>query len=1122
MNSIENNKSVLFNRITKYLKNIYQLEVYVFLLKAFGLVGLLFLILSFFESIWFFGSSTRLILIISLIIVFAILLFYGLNSLINFIKIPSTKEINKGAQEIGNYFPDLKDSLLNSIQILSDDSSNDSKSLTDAAFNNVYKKVEKVNFQEVVDYSRVRSYLKYFLLICATMLSFNILDHNISNATFRLLNFNSEFAKPAEFTLSAFPGNIDVKKNENVEIIFSASGNPPKNLSILTKSVLQPDYISHTISRDSNDNYTLLIRNIKNSFSYYAEENNVASDTYKISVSSLPQIRSLTAELIPPAYSKLPKISNENNGNLAALAGTRINFKIDANKDLVNAVMVINDSTEKHFQINNSRAEGIYNVTSKVEYFFEITDSNGNRNESPIKYVLEIIPDNYPEIEITNPELNSLLPQNDLVSVNYNIKDDFGFSKCELNYSISQGNETEENNSFKKINLQIDKSGLEQSLFHNWDISKLFLKENNIVTFYIEVFDNDNISGPKYTKSNTLKIRVPSLNELFAEIDKSQDSAVEELTKTLDEAVNLKNELEQINNELKQNEKKINWNEKERIEQALNKFEKITEQMEDVKEQINQMQDKMTQNNLLSEETMKKYSELQDLLDDLTSDEMKKALEEMQNSLKDLMRDQVQNSLENLKMNETAFQKSIERTLNLLKRIQIEQKLDEVIKRTENIVEKLDDLKKNTENKNNSDAKSNELADEQKSLEKKMDDLKEEMEKLSDKMKGVEDMPQQELEDINQKFDEQNNNELSEEALKNLMEKNFDKALQNQNKLSQNMNSMKKDLQQMQQQMQQQNQSAMMQKMLKSIDNIIDLSKAQEKLINRSENSLQLNDELSDIVKNQMENQQNLDNVLKELEKLSQKTFAISPEMGKALGDAKRNMNEALAGLQNKNGSAASKGQGQAMSSLNEAAAIMQNSLQNMMQNGGGGSGGMMSLMQQLQQMAQQQMGINQMTQSMKGQLSLQQQAQMQRLSKEQGNLQKSLEQLNKEARESGESKKIASNLESVLNDMKEVISGLNTKKIDDDLVKKQEKILSKLLDAQRSINERDFEEKRESLEGKRFDLNSPDKLDLTKQQAQDILREELLKAVKEGYSKDYQDLIRRYFESLNNSGKQN
>lgn len=316
--------------------------------------------------------------------------------------------------------------------------------------------------------------------------------------------------------------------------------------------------------------------------------------------------------------------------------------------------------------------------------------------------------------------------------------------------------------------------------------------------------------------------------------------------------------------------------------------------------------------------------------------------------------------------------------------------------------------------------------------------------------------------------------------------------------------------------MQQQNQQMVMQNMLKAIDNIIDLSKDQEEMSNSTKDLLSQPKELPNQAENQMEIKQNLDKILRQLGDLSQKTFAITPEMGEALGKARTNMDQAISGMQNRNGQQSNFNQGEAMKNLNEAASLLQNSLQAMMQ-GGGQGGGMMSLMQQLQQMAQQQMGLNKMTQMMKqGQLTMQQQAQLQRLAQEQAAIQKSLAELNKEAKESGESKKLAADLDKVLSEMKEVVSGMNTKKIDDELIKKQERILSKLLDAQSSINDRDFEKNRESFSGKEFNLESPEELILSNERTKDLLREELLKSFKEGYSKDYEDLIRRYFETLN------
>jgi len=98
----------------------------------------------------------------------------------------------------------------------------------------------------------------------------------------------------------------------------------------------------------------------------------------------------------------------------------------------------------------------------------------------------------------------------------------------------------------------------------------------------------------------------------------------------------------------------------------------------------------------------------------------------------------------------------------------------------------------------------------------------------------------------------------------------------------------------------------------------------------------------------------------------------------------------------------------------------------------------------------------------------------------------------------------------------------MNTEKLDDELIQKQEKILSKLLDAQKSINERDFEKERKSESGKNFTRNSPDELNLSNQQGKEKIKDELNRAVQEGYNKDYEDLIRKYYDALQNQKVKN
>ena len=99
---------------------------------------------------------------------------------------------------------------------------------------------------------------------------------------------------------------------------------------------------------------------------------------------------------------------------------------------------------------------------------------------------------------------------------------------------------------------------------------------------------------------------------------------------------------------------------------------------------------------------------------------------------------------------------------------------------------------------------------------------------------------------------------------------------------------------------------------------------------------------------------------------------------------------------------------------------------------------------------------------------------------------------------------------------MQEVIRDMKDKNVDENTLQKQERILSRLLDAQRSMRERDFEKQRKSNVGKDFTRQSPKEIDFNSLEGKNKLQQDLLKAIEAGYAKDYENIIRKYFESLN------
>ncbi len=1086
------------------------------------LIGLiLFLCFSLLELAGNFSPSVRTYFFFFMLLVFlAAFTLLFLIPLLKYAGVIGEADYYGTAKRVGRNFPEIRDELVNAMQLAASDSSGKiySGSLSDAAFQQVYNKTRELRFESIVSFGKAKELMLYLggALLTAALLFIAV--PGLAAAAGRVLDFNTEYIPPARFSFEVSPGNVQVTRGDNVLITVKVKGEKPNDIYLATKTEEQTDFEMQKLSSDSNGVFSFPVKSIRSTTKYYAYSGDVSGKVYNIEVIDPPIIKTLDVKVIPPGYSKLPQAVQKDNGNVTGLPGTTVNILLSSTKNLKDAKLIFNDSTETSMKVNNNEAEGKFIIKKDNSYKIVISDESKNENLAPITYTIKTLQDAYPSIDVIEPGKNTALANDNRLPLLSKISDDYGFTKLILNYRLSSSRYKKPDSVYTKIEIPLDKGLKSEQVNYIWNLANLNLAAEDVVTYYLEIFDNDYVSGPKGTKSSTFTVRVPTLDEILSQADNTQTEAANDLNETLKQAQDLQKKFERINQELKQDRKELTWEEKEKIEKTMDEYQQLQDKVSKVGDKLKQMKQELQDNNLLSKETMEKYMELQKMMDEMTSPELKKLMEKMQDVLKSMNRQMTQDQMQNMKIDEEAFQKSIERTMNLLKRIQIEQKMDELVKRSEALQKKQDETSKETGEKNLNDKKNQEeLSKKQDEVTKDLNKLSEEMKELQKKMSELKEMPAEDMQKLSDEFDKQQNQEMSQQTSQQIQQSQQQQAMQNQQQISKNMQNMQQQLSQMQQGMQRQNQMQTLNDMMRILDNLLTLSKQQEDLKKESEQLDPNSNQFRENAEKQRNLQSSLNNIMKQMSDLSQKTFAITPEMGKSLGDALRQMNQAVQTMQSRNGMTAKNMQGEAMKSINQAAAMMKGSMESMMQ--GGQGGGMMSLMQQLQQMSGQQMNLNNMTQMLQqmqqGQLSPQQQGQLQRLAQQQDVIRKSLNELNKEAKQSGESKKIPANLEDIMHQMQEVVTDMNTEKLDDNLIQKQERILSKLLDAQKSINERDYEKQRESNSGKDIVGKPPADLNLTTEEGKDKLRDELNKAVREGYSKDYEDLIRKYYEAL-------
>jgi hypothetical protein len=232
--------------------------------------------------------------------------------------------------------------------------------------------------------------------------------------------------------------------------------------------------------------------------------------------------------------------------------------------------------------------------------------------------------------------------------------------------------------------------------------------------------------------------------------------------------------------------------------------------------------------------------------------------------------------------------------------------------------------------------------------------------------------------------------------------------------------------------------------------------------------------------------------------------------------------------------------QGKAKESLDNASKMLGDMLSQMgsksCQTGQPGEGRMGQLMQQLAQLIAKQKGLSSLMNQMgelgqrgnngkegnTGNLSEDQKMRMDKLRLEQEQIRKSLAELNeefeKEKQRTGQ--RLLGDLNEVQKEMQEIIKDLSEYNVDKETLEKQNRILSRMLDAQLSQREKDFEQKRESRPGENIVRISPPEIVLSGPKSFNALKEDFLKLQKEGYTEEYEALITKYLLELNRNGE--
>ncbi|MDZ7266219.1 MAG: hypothetical protein ONB48_04925 [candidate division KSB1 bacterium] len=1021
------------------------------------------------------------------------------------------------ALRLGKLHPEVHDRFANALQVYADSTAEQGsavrKALAAAALTRVSEQVKALDFSGILQRTTPRKRVLTGLVAFALcVLAWGAAPGFMFTGATVVLNPHRQIIETAtQFSLT--PGDVEIVKGE--DLIVTA------RLNHLTTETVQLEWqlqgtraVNQAVMKNSGSLvFQHKFERVRESLSYRVHLGEETSRWYHVRVIEPPLIRSLQVTIHHPDYTRRPpQALAENLGDIMALPGARASLQLEASKELRAAAVHFSWNASLPLQLSGETARGEFNIAQPGSYTIVLEDANGLHNIDPIQYRIELETDQTPAVRIAFPGQDVDLDESMQLPLTVLAEDDYGFSSAEIVYEHFPSLGGESRTGHWPLPFS-DRHQPRLTLQAVWDFTTLEMQPDDVVRYFARVRDNDVVRGPKAAHSQTYQVRFPSLYEIYQEVANVQSETAQDMQELYQQARQVKQKLDDLAQQLKK-DPNLDWEQRQKLSETAGASEQMRESLRQMQERLAEMITTMERNDLLSLETLNKYLELQKLLQEINSPELQKALGELRKAMETLDPEKLEEAMKNFQFSQEEFLKGLERTINLLKQLQAEQKLDEALKKTADLQERQQEI--NEKAAKPSDAQTREqLAAQEKALQRDSEALEQPLQEISSLLHELQQQsPAQKVEQAAQMMQSENLAGGMEQMSESLQQGQMAQAQQQGRRVAQTLHRMREALAGAQKEMRESQQRQAMQALQRSSLDLLQLSKRQEQLGSQAGSTPQNEDmTFNHTADQQQELLSGLRRVAEQLHQTSQKSFAVTPEVARAVGQAMNSMQNALQQLEQRNGRQAATAQRQAMQSLDRAVAGLRAAMQQMSGQPGMGMG-MEQFLQRLLGLSGQQQGINQQTEGLteQGMSALQRQAAMARMAAEQAAVQKSLEQLLQEFGNRGE---ILGRLDQTVRDMEEVVKDLQQQNVNRQTLERQQQILSRMLDAQRSLRERDHSKERQAERARNYRSIDPGALPDDLGGRRTRMQEDLMNALREKYSRDYRELIQKYFEAL-------
>ncbi|OKS89003.1 DUF4175 family protein [Mucilaginibacter polytrichastri] len=1050
---------------------------------------------TFFRSLIFYGFILLNVVIIVRLI---------FPPLMAYLKLGNTINHEQAAEIIGLHFTEVQDKLLNTLQLKAQADQNPlHRQLIEASINQKIETLQPVRFPTAVNLRENIKQLKWVAAPAALILILALVAPAIlTEGTRRLIKHNEYFAPVATFKFVVVNNKLSATQGEDFKLDLKLQGD-----QLPTAVYIEADDHTFKLDKQSATRFSYQFTNLQHNTTFHLSGGGYTSNKYQIIINARPSLLHFDAALTYPAYLHKQNEVISNVGDLNIPAGTAVSWKMHTqHADLV--LFLLNG----HLHRLNPSASDEFTYSERIlkpsAYTLKPVNGQVTRTDSA-SYHINVIADELPAIAAEQKQ--------DSVSMktlyfNGKIQDDHGFSSLRFHYIVKPAEQNSKAVSYSQP-VKADLRNTQSDFFYYWNLKDLKAKPGDHITYYFEVADNDGVAGPKSARTPAKELDMPTEQQIATELNTGTQQVKQKMQSAAKLAAQLEREAQRLNQTLL-NKASLSFDEKKQVEDLMQKRKDldalVKELQDDNKKNLYNRQQNQQQTQQVTEMQNQMDKLLQNLLDPKTQEMMQKMQEMMQLEQKDATREQ----LSNMQTDNKDLKKELDRMLELYKKMEFDQKLNQNINQLNQLAEQQQKLADQAQQRG---ADKQELQQQQQKIKQDFQDVKKSLEELKKSAAQLENQPKLENSEKEQQQIDQQMDKSSEEISKN----NMQKASKSQKDAAQQITQLSKKLKDDNDEKEGEETNLSAQQLRELLKNLVNSSFGQEKLMQTFKATSASDPNYVTLSQQQKDIKDNLKTAEDSLYSLSKRVPQIQSTVNEEISSINDHINKAIDNLGDRRTAEANRNQQYAMTSMNNLALMLNevlDQLQNAMKNAKGGKGKSKQSLQQLSQLQQQlnnnmQKMRDQLQQGNKGQSQQQGQSeQLARMARQQQLIRQAVEQYGRNELKDG--KNGSGNLDKIAKQMEQTENDLVNRRISEESLKRQQQIQTRLLEAEKAQQEREQDKQRQSLAGKQM---PPGYIKaLQNYQQLKVKQTEQLKTVSPDLNLYYKQKVKKYFDQLN------